>query len=100
MNIRKILNSINELEFFLNVFDKLNGKIIRKNKYGEVFLEKFGLYKNKNSNDLTKSIIYILSCGERKNELIDLIIEKNLDIKIILEAVQVLKSHKIIKIQK
>ena len=26
MNIRKILNSINELEFFLNVFDKLNGK--------------------------------------------------------------------------
>ena len=66
MNIRKILNSINELEFFLNVFDKLNKKIIRKNKYFEVFLEKFGLYKNKNSNDLTKSIIYTVVWRKKK----------------------------------
>tara|TARA_B110000027_G_C16097317_1_gene291403 strand:+ start:496 stop:1794 length:1299 start_codon:yes stop_codon:yes gene_type:complete len=100
LDINKIIKSIDELNSFLFVFDKISGKIVRKNKFGEVFLSKYKLYNNKNSNHLTKAIIYILSCTEKENELIDVMIKKNLEISHILEAIKILEEKKIIKIIK
>ena len=100
LKIDKIIKSIDELNFFLFVFDKLSGKVVRKNKFGEVFLSKYKLYNNKNSNNVTKAIIYILSCTEKENELIDTMTNNNLDVINVLEAVKILEDNKIIKIVK
>ncbi|MBD1139699.1 DUF4910 domain-containing protein [Pelagibacterales bacterium SAG-MED38] len=100
LKIENIKKTVDELEYFLKFFDRLNGKIKRKNKFGEVFLHKYDLYKNKNTNNLTKTIIHILSCGENQNELIDLIIQKKLSLKNVIEAIDILEKKKIITIKK
>tara|TARA_B100001175_G_scaffold251358_1_gene218706 strand:- start:18917 stop:20209 length:1293 start_codon:yes stop_codon:yes gene_type:complete len=100
MTISKIVKSIDELDFFLKIYDQLSGKLIIKNKYGEVFLSKHNLYIDKNSNKLTKSILYILSCSDEENALIDLVIKYNLDLYNVCAAVEILEKKKIIKIIK
>ena len=100
MNIKKITKSINEIDFFLRVYDQLSGKLIIKNKYGEVFLSRHNLYIDKNSNEATKTILYILSCSEKENALIELIIKYNLNLEHVRNAVEVLEKKKIIKIIK
>lgn len=100
MKVSKILQSIDEIDFFLKIYDQLSGKIIVKNKYGEVFLSKYNLYKDKNSNNLTKSILYILSCSDKENALIDLIIKYDLDLNHVCSAVEILQKKNIIKIVK
>ncbi len=100
MNIKKLIKSINEIDFFLRVYDQLSGKIIIKNKYGEVFLSRHNLYNDKNSNEATKTILYILSCSEKENALIELIIKYNLNLEHVCNAVEILERKKIIKIIK
>ena len=52
--MKNIIKSIEEINFFIYAFDLLSGKVIRKNKFGEVFLSQHNLYNDKNSNKLTK----------------------------------------------
>ena len=97
LNIKNILKSIENIEYFLKIFDQLNIKISRYNKYGEIFLTKHNLHKDKKSNDLTKTIIYLLSCKE--NELvIDIVSKYNLDFDVTIKAINILNKKKIIKI--
>ncbi len=98
MNLKKIESSVDEIEYFLNAFDKLNGKINRVNPYGEVYLNKFNLYKNKNSNNLTKTIIYLLSETNSELEIIDIIQKYNLTIENTIEALKILEEKKIVKL--
>lgn len=100
LDIKKLIKSIEEINLFIYAFDLLSGKIIRKNKFGEIFLSKYNLYNDKNSNELTKAIIHILSCSDRENDLIETMIKNNLEINPIIEAVKVLEEKKIIKIIK
>ena len=100
LNIKKIIKSIEEINYFVYAFDLLSGKIVRKNKFGEVFLSKYNLYNDKNSNKLTKAIIHILSCSDKENDLIETMIKNNLEMSPIIEAVKILEKKKIIKIIK
>ena len=47
-----------------------------------------------------KTILYILSCSEKENALIELIIKYNLNLEHVCNAVEILERKKIIKIIK
>ena len=98
MDIKKITQSVNSIEYFLNTFDKLNGKLKRSNPYGEVFLNQYNLYKNKNSNNLTKTIIYLLSDSDSTVEVIDVVAKYNLKIQDTIDAIKILEKNKIAKL--
>ena len=98
MNLKKIEESVDLIEYYLYVFDKLNGKIKRSNPYGEVYLNKFDLYKNKNSNNLTKTIIYFLSESDSNLDVIDIIIKYNLNIEDSMNAIKILEKNNIAKL--
>jgi len=98
MNLKKIEESVDLIEYYLNVFDKLNGKIKRSNPYGEVYLNKFDLYKNKNSNNLTKTIIYFLSESDSNLDVIDIIIKYSLNIEDSINAIKILEKNNIAKL--
>ena len=83
---------------FLNTFDKLNGRLKRSNPYGEVFLNQYNLYKNKNSNNLTKTIIYLLSESDSTVEVIDVVTKYNLKIEDTIDAIKILEKNKIAKL--
>lgn len=95
MNIEKIRSSVDSLEYIINAFDKLNGKLRRVNPYGEVYLNKYDLYKDKNSNDLTKTILILLSEADGNTEIVDTLIKYNLSIEVSINAIQILQKNKI-----
>ena len=47
MNINNIKKSVEKIEILLKRFDDLNGEILRRKKYSEIFLQKYNLYKDK-----------------------------------------------------
>lgn len=98
MDINNIRLSINNIIYFLYIFDTLSGKIVRKNKYSELFLEKYNLYKNKSSNKLTKAIIYLLGHSDCSTRIIDIITRYKLDFQNTSKAIEILKRKKLIKI--
>ena len=98
MSINKLRKSIMEIENFLKIFDKFSGKIIRKKKYSEIFLQKYNLYKDKRNNLLTKTIIYLLGHADDKTYIIDIINKYNLNINIVEKAIIVLKNKKLIEV--
>ena len=95
MNIEKIKSSVDSLEYFINAFDKLNGKLKRVNVYGEVYLNKYNLYKDKNSNDLTKTILILLSEADGNTEMVETLIKYNLSIEVSINAIQILQKNNI-----
>ncbi len=98
MKIKSIKSTINELIYFLKIIDTFSGKIIRKQKYSELFLQKYNLYKDKSNNKLTKTIIYLLGHSDGSSSIIDIILRYNLNFKDTAKAIQILKSKKLIKI--
>ena len=98
MNINKIKLSIKQIAYFINVFDKLSGKVVRNNKFSELFLQKYNLYKDKNNNHLTKTIIDLLGYSDSSLRIIDIIRKYKLDFQITIKAIDILKRKKLIKI--
>ncbi len=98
MQINKIKKSIEQIEEFLKIFDNFSGKIIRKKKYSEIFLQKYDLYKDKRNNTLTKTIIYLLGHADENTYLIDVIMKYKLDLETVKKAINILKNKKLIKV--
>jgi aminopeptidase-like protein len=98
MDIKNIQNSINSIGNFIKIFDDLNGKIIRTKKYSEIFLQRYNLYKDKKNNELTKTIIYLLGHSDSGFRIIDIILKYNLQFNTVIEAINILKKRKLIKI--
>lgn len=98
MNINNIKKSVEKIETMLKKFDDLNGEILRRKKYSEIFLQKYDLYKDKRNNDLTKVIIYLLGHSDKGTRIIDIIKKYKLDFQTTLKAVEILKKHSLIKI--
>lgn len=98
MDIKKIKLSIQQIAYFVNIFDKLSGKVVRKNKFSELFLQKYNLYKDKNNNNLTKTIIYLLGYSDSSLRIIDIIKKYKLDFQTTIKAIDILKRKKLIKI--
>ena len=96
MKISNIKRSIDKIENFLNTFDELCGRVSRRKKYSEIFLQKYNLYKDKKNNALTKAIIYILGHGDGKTRVIDIILRYNLNLTIMIKALKILKKRKLI----
>ena len=92
------LPTAKKIEILLKRFDDLNGEILRRKKYSEIFLQKYNLYKDKRNNDLTKAIIYLLGHGDKGTKIIDIIKKYKLDFQITLKAIEILKKHRLIKI--
>ena len=91
MKIRNIKLTINKLIYFLKIIDTFSGKIIRKQKYSELFLQKHNLYKDKSNNRLTKTIIYLLGHSDGSTSIIDIISRYHLDFKDTSKAIEILK---------
>ncbi len=98
MNIKNIKKSVEKIEIFLKHFDDLSGKILRRKKYSEIFLQKYNLYKDKKNNNLTKAIIYLLGHSDHGTRIIDIIKKYKLDFQITLKAIDILKKNNLIKI--
>ena len=98
MKIKSIKSTINKIIYFLKIIDTFSGKIIRKQKYSELFLQKYNLYKDKSNNRLTKTIIYLLGHSDGSSSIIDIISRYNLDFRDTLKAIEILKNKKLIKV--
>ena len=98
MNINNIKKSVEKIEILLKRFDDLNGEILRRKKYSEIFLQKYNLYKDKGNNNLTKAIIYLLGHSDKGTRIIDIIKKYKLDFQITLKAIEILTKHRLIKI--
>ncbi len=98
MKIKNIKLTINKINYFLKIIDSLSGKIIRKQKYSELFLQKYNLYKDKSNNKLTKTIIYLLGHSDGSSSIIDIVLRYNLDFSNTLKAIDVLKNKKLINV--
>ena len=98
MNINNIKKSVEKIEILLKRFDDLNGEILRRKKYSEIFLQKYNLYKDKRNNNLTKAIIYLLGHSDKGTRIIDIIKKYKLDFQITLKAIEILTKHRLIKI--
>ena len=97
MQINKILLSIKEISRFIYYFDNLCGTIIRNQKGCEIFLDKYNLYKNKRSNNITKLILIFLGhCDE--GSILKIIYKYKLDLEESIKAINILKKNKIVRV--
>tara|TARA_Y100001970_G_C14254761_1_gene874471 strand:+ start:5970 stop:7253 length:1284 start_codon:yes stop_codon:yes gene_type:complete len=97
MKIEKILKSIKEISKFIYYFDHLCGIIKRNQECCETYLEKYNLYKDKRNNKVTKTILTFLGhCDE--GSILEIIDKYNLSLDDSVEAINLLKKKKIIKV--
>lgn len=99
MNINKILDSVNQLEKIIFYFDNLFPKIIKKQKYFDVFLSKYGLYDDKHTNSITQIIIQLLHYSDGKTRIMEIVKKFDLDLDKTIKAINILKINKIISIK-
>ena len=97
MKIEKILKSIKEISKFIYYFDHLCGIIKRNQECCETYLEKYNLYKDKRNKKITKTILTFLGhCDE--GSILEIIDKYNLSLDDSVEAINLLKQKKIIKV--
>ena len=99
MNINQILKSVNELEKLIFYFDNFFPIIVKKQKNFEVFLDKYGLYKDKKKNPLTKTILILLGYSDSRTRVFEIVKKFDLDLNITINAISLLKRNKIISLK-
>ena len=99
MNINQILKSVNKLEKLIFYFDNFFPIIVKKQKNFEVFLDKYGLYKDKKKNPLTKTILILLGYSDSKTRVFEIVKKFDLDLNITINAISLLKRNKIISLK-
>jgi len=97
LNIRKFQDTVNRISNLIYFFDRLSGKLIRKNNFGELFLSKHNLYENKKTNKKISAVIHLLSDCDGKTSILDTIIKYDLDLQATVEALEILIQKKIVK---
>ena len=99
MSIDQILKSVNKLEKLIFYYDNFFPIIVKKQKNFEVFLDKYGLYKDKKKNPITKTILILLGYSDSKTRIFEIVKKFDLDLNNTINAISLLKRNKIISLK-
>ena len=77
----------------------VSGCLVLKTPYGENHLQKYDLYQNKHTSQLTKNILILLSYSDGKTSIIEIANKFNIDSFEIVNAVEAILKNKIAKLK-